>query len=169
MTDLKQLGSFLDPILAIPYRGKTYEVQAVNAETGLRLQKLVAAGVRTALDGEIDPVTIELVNDADEQGFYETILGPVYDQLIEDKVSSPALKFIGQTALMWHAQDFEMAETFWRAEGKAPTPKGPQDHKPKTATRTRTAAASTTRTPKSANGTTTPKATTSRPTRGKKS
>lgn len=166
MTDLQQLGSFLDPILAIPYRGKTYEVQAVDAETGLRLQKLVAAGVRTALDGEIDPATIELVNDADEQGFYETILGPVYDQLIEDKVSSPALKFIGQTALMWHAQDFELAETFWRAEGKAPAPNREQR---RTATRTRTAAAPTTQTPKSANGTTTPKATTSRPTRGKKS
>lgn len=166
MSDLKQLGSFLDPILAVPYRGKTYEVPAVDAETGLRLQKLVAAGVRTALDGNVDPATIELVSDADELGFYETILGPVYDQLIADGASGPALKFIGQTALMWHAQDFEMAETFWRAEGKAPTPNREQR---RTATRTSTAAATTTRKRASASGTTTPKATTSRRTSGKKS
>lgn len=166
MTDLKQLGSFLDPILAVPYRDKTYQIPAVDAETGLRLQKLVAAGVRTALDGEIDPATIELVNDADEQGFYETILGPVYAELIADGASSPAVKYIGQTALMWHAQDFEMAETFWNSEGKAPAPNRAQR---RTGTRTATAAATTTRKPSSPNGTTTPKATPSPRTRGKKS
>lgn len=166
MTDLKQLGSFLDPILAIPYRDKIYEVPAVDAETGLRLQKLVAAGVRTALDGHVDPATIELVSDADEMGFYETILGPVYDQLIGDGASAPALKFIGQTALMWHAQDFEMAETFWQSEGKAQAPNRAQR---RTATRTSTAAASTTKTRASASGTTTPKGTTPPRTRGKKS
>jgi len=166
MTDLKQLGSFLDPILAVPYRGKTYEIPAVDAETGLRLQKLVAAGVRTALDGEIDPATIELVNDADEKGFYETLLGPVYDELIADGASSPAVKFIGQTALMWHAQDFEMAETFWRAEGKAPAPNREQR---RTATRTSTAAATTTKKPASRTGTTTRKATANRAATGKKS
>jgi len=166
MTDLKQLGSFLDPILAVPYRGKTYQIPAVDAETGLRLQKLVAAGVRTALDGEIDPATIELVNDADEKGFYETLLGPVYDELIADGASSPAVKFIGQTALMWHAQDFEMAETFWKAEGKAPAPNRAQR---RTATRTSTAAATTTPTRASRTGTTTRKATVNRAATGKKS
>lgn len=166
MTDLKQLGSFLDPILAVPYRDKIYEIPAVDAEAGLRLQKLVAAGVRTALDGGIDPATLELVNDADEQGFYETVLGPVYAQLIADGASSPAVKFIGQTALMWHAQDFEMAETFWRAEGKAPAPNRAAR---RTATRTSTAAASTTKKPASVSGTTTRKGTAARPTRGKTS
>lgn len=166
MPDLKQLGSFLDPILAVPYRDKTYQIPAVDAETGLRLQKLVAAGVRTALDGEIDPATIELVNDADEQGFYETILGPVYAELIADGASSPAVKYIGQTALMWHAQDFEMAETFWKAEGKAPAPNRAQR---RTATRTSTAAAPTTQKRASASGTTTPKVTPSPRTRGKTS
>lgn len=166
MTDLKQLGSFLDPILAVPYRGKTYQVPAVDAETGLRLQKLVAAGIRTAIDGKVDPATIELVSDADEDGFYETILGPVYDELITDGASSPALKFIGQTALMWHAQDFDTAEAFWRAEGKAPAPNRAQR---RTATRTRTAAEPTTRKRASASGTTTPKVTGNRSSGGKKS
>ncbi len=166
MTDLQQLGSFLDPILAVPYRDKIYQIPPVDAETGLRLQKLVAAGVRTALDGEIDPATIELVNDEDELGFYQTILGPVYAELVADGASSPAVKYIGQTALMWHAQDFEMAQTFWASEGKAPAANREQR---RTATRTRTAAATTTQKPASRTGTTTPKGTASRAPRGKTS
>lgn len=156
---LEQLGSFLDPILAVPYRGKTYQVPAVDAETGLRLQKLVSAGVRTALEDKIDPATIELVNDAEELGFYETVLGPVYDELLVDGASSPAVKFIAQTALMWHAQDYAMAAEFWRAEGKVPAPNREQR---RTATKTRTAAAPTTKRRASRSGTTTPKGTASR-------
>jgi len=163
---LEQLGSFLDPILAVPFRGKTYQVPAVDAETGLRLQKLVSAGVRAATEDSLDPATIELVNDADELGFYETVLGPVYDELLADGASFPALKFIGQTALLWHAQDYAMAETFWRAEGKAPAPNRAAR---RTATRTSTAAASTTKPRASRSGTTTPKATASRASNGRKS
>lgn len=166
MSDLKQLGSFLDPVLAVTFRGKTYQIPAVNAETGLRLQKLVSAGVRTALDDKLDPATIELVSDAEELGFYETVLGPVYDELLADGASFPALKFIGQTALLWHAQDYAMAAEFWSAEGKAPTPNRAQR---RTATRTSTGAAATTKPRDSRSGTTTPKATGSRPSSGRKS
>ena len=166
MSTLKQLGTFLDPVLAITYRDKTYEIPAVDAETGLRLQTLVGAGVRSAIEGKVDPATIELVSDAEETGFYQQVLGPAYDQLIEDKVSSPAFKFIGQTALMWHAQDFDTAEAFWKAEGKAPTPNRAAR---RTATRTGTAAAPTTPKRASRNGTTTPKGTPSRAANGQKS
>mgnify|MGYP007044696528 CR=1 FL=1 len=51
--NLEQLGSFLDPFLAVPFRGKTYQVPAVSAETGLRLQKLVSAGIRAATEEEL--------------------------------------------------------------------------------------------------------------------
>lgn len=166
MTSLEQLGSFLDPILAVPFRGKTYNIPAVDAETGLRLQKLVSAGVRSAVEDKLDPATIELVNDADELGFYESVLGPVYAELLADGASFPALKFIGQTALLWHAQDYAMADEFWRAEGKAPTPNRAAR---RTATRTNTAAAATTKKPASRTGTNTPKATGSRASNGPKS
>lgn len=167
MTDtLEQLGSFLDPILAVPFRGKTYQVPACDAETGLRLQKLVSAGVRSAVDNKLDPETIELVNDADENGFYQSILGPVYDELLADGASFPALKFIGQTALLWHAQDYAMASEFWMAEGKVPAANRAQR---RTATRTSTAVASTTRKRASATSTTTPKATAPRAANGRKS
>jgi hypothetical protein len=156
---LEQLGSFLDPFLAVPFRGKTYQVPAVSAETGLRLQKLVSAGIRAATEDSLDPASIELVNDAEELGFYEQILGPVYPELIADGASFPALKFIGSTALLWHTQDFATAETFWKAEGKAPEQNRAQR---RTATRTSTAAAPTTPKRVSRTGTTTPKGTASR-------
>jgi len=156
---LEQLGSFLDPFLAVTFRGKTYQVPAVSAETGLRLQKLVSAGIRAATEESLDPASIELVNDAEELGFYEQILGPVYPELLADGASFPALKFIGSTALLWHTQDFATAETFWKAEGKAP--EGNREQR-RTATRTRTAAAPTTKKRASRTGTTTPKGTGSR-------
>lgn len=164
--NLEQLGSFLDPFLAVPFRGKTYQVPAVSAETGLRLQKLVSAGIRAATESNLDPETIELVNDAEELGFYEQILGPVYPELIADGASFPALKFIGSAALLWHTQDFATAETFWKAEGKAPAPNRAQR---RTATRTGSDAAPTTRKQASRTGTTTPKATASRASNGLKS
>lgn len=166
MTTLEQLGTFLEPILAVPFRGKTYKVPAVDAQTGLRLQKLISSGIRDALENKVNPETIELVSDAEEKGFYETILGPVYDELLADGASFAALKFIGQTALLWHAQDFTMAEDFWRAEGKVPAPNRAAR---RTATRTSTGVASTTRKRASVNGTTTPKATRSRAANGQNS
>ncbi len=156
---LEQLGSFLDPYLAVPFRGKTYQVPAVSAETGLRLQKLISAGIRAQGADNLDPETIELVNDAEELGFYEQILGPVYPELIADGASFPALKFIGSTALLWHTQDFTTAETFWKAEGKVPAQNRAQR---RTATPTRTGAATTTRKRASVTGTSTPKGTASR-------
>lgn len=163
---LEQLGSFLDPILSVPFRGKTYKVPAVDAETGLRLQKLISAGIRASIDGEVDPETVELVSDADEKGFYQSVLGPVYDELLTDGASFPALKFIGQTALMWHTQDHKTAAEFWDAEGKAPEANRAQR---RTATRTATAAATTTKKPASRTGTTTRKATAPRASNGRKS
>ncbi|MDQ1053171.1 hypothetical protein QE394_001099 [Arthrobacter sp. SORGH_AS 212] len=163
---LEQLGTFLDPILGVPFRGKTYKVPPVDAETGLKLQRLISAGVQAAVEKKLDPETIELVSDAEEKGFYQTVLGPVYDELLADGATFHALKFIGQTALMWHAQDFDTAEEFWMAEGKAPTPNRAER---RTATRTGTAAATTTRKRASVTGTTTPKGTRSRAASGRKS
>lgn len=157
MSDLKELGSFLDPTLAIPFRGKVYEVQAVDAETGLRLQKLLATGVKAAQEQDISPEDIELVSDAEELGFYESLLGDTYAELTADKVPYQALKMIGSAVFLWTVQDFEKAAEFWRAEGKVPTPNRAAR---RTATRTNMGAASTTRKPVSRTTTSTQKATT---------
>ena len=139
MSDLKELGSFLDPTLQVPFRQKTYEFQALDAETGLRLQKIMATGIKLAQTTELNPEDIELVSDAEEDNFLRTVLGETHDELIADKVPFPALKAIAQVVFMWTVQGFDQALEFWRAEGKAPTNRAAR----RTATRTRTAAAST--------------------------
>lgn len=164
--ELTELGSFLDPTLAVPFRAKTYRIAAVDAETGLRLTRMLSAGVKAAQGEDVDPATIELVADTEELGFFETVLGTVYDELLADKAPFPAVKAIASTALMWHAQGFEQAKTFWDAEGKAPAPNRAQR---RTATRTSMAAASTTKKPASRNTTTTPKATAARAANGRTS
>lgn len=157
MSELKELGSFLDPILAIPFRGKVYEVRAVDAETGLRLQKLLATGVKAAQEQQVSPEDIELVSDAEEMGFYESLLGDTYVELTAEKVPYQALKMIGSAVFLWTVQDFEKAAEFWRAEGKATTPNRAAR---RTGTRTNTAAATTTRKPASRTTTSTQKAAT---------
>ncbi|GAA3289236.1 hypothetical protein ACFFON_15475 [Arthrobacter citreus] len=156
MSELKELGSFLDPILAVPFRDKVYKVQAVDAETGLRLQKLLATGVKAAQDQKVSPEDIELVSDAEELGFYESLLGDTYAELTAAKIPYQALKMIGSAVFLWTVQDFDKAAEFWRAEGKAPTPNRAAR---RTGTRTNTGAATTTRKPASRTTTSTPKAT----------
>lgn len=171
MSELEELGTFLEPILAIPYKGKQYKFEPVDAETGAGLMRLVAGGVSVAQTGEASPEFIELVSDADEKGFYETVLGSTHAELVADGVSFHALKHIGNTVLFWHIKDFDAASEYFLAGGKAPKAKAkaPQDRKPPTATRTSTAAARTTKKPASASITNTPKATGSRASHGSKS
>ena len=152
---LTELGDFLDPVLQVPYQGKKYQIQPVSAQTGLRFQKLLAVGVKAAQDGELDPASIELVSDEEELGFYEEVLGDTYEELLAGGVTASALKAIGSTAFIWTTQGFDMAKGFWDAGGKSPAPNREQR---RTATKTPTAAARTTRKPSSASGTTTPKA-----------
>lgn len=152
---LTELGSFLEPVLEIPYRGKKYQIQPVSAVTGLRFQQMLAVGLKVAQEQKLDAESIELVSDADEAGFLEQALGDTYQELLDDGVSTPALKLIASIAFMWNTQGFEAAKNFFDAGGKAPAPNREQR---RTATRTRTAAATTTRKPASRSTTTTPKA-----------
>jgi hypothetical protein len=149
---LTELGSFLEPVLQIPYKGKKYQIQPVDALTGLRFQKLLAVGIKAAQGGEVDAESIELVSDSEENGFYADALGDAYDELLEDGASAVALKLIGSAAFIWATQGFDTAKAFWDAGGKSQAPNREQR---RTATRTRTAAASTTKKPASASGTTT--------------
>lgn len=152
---LTELGNFLEPVLEIPYRGKKYQIQPVSAVVGLRFQKMLAVGIKVALEQKIDAASIELVSDAEEGDFLEQALGDTYQELLDDGISGQALKIIGSVAFMWNTQGFETAKAFWDAGGKSQAPNREQR---RTATRTRTAAATTTKKPASRSTTTTPKA-----------
>lgn len=170
----RDLSEVLDAGLSLPYKGKTYTVPAVDAETGLRLQRLaeVAAQVaKAAEDGEpLDTATLNTValDDAGEVDLYRDALGTAYAEMLADRVPWPMLKVAGVTAWLDTAVSREAAEAYWNAAGN-PDPEALAGNR---ATRR---AARSTRRPDSASGTTrtrkaTTKATTAKTgTRGRRS
>lgn len=155
--DLQELDDFFNPALLLPINGKEYRVKAVDAQTGLRLQNLLSAGLKAASGEEITAKDIELVSDDDEPDFFTTILGDVYPQLVEDGISYKGIQFISSVVFVWTTQSFDIAQQMWRSGGKAPEQNREQR---RTATRTRSAAASTTPRRASVSSTSTRKTTT---------
>jgi len=154
MTELKELDSFLNPTLLVPAMGKEYRIAAVDAATGLRLQKMMVTGMKTYAGQDLTEKDLELVSDEDEEDFYRTVLGPVYDELLADKVPYQGLKQIASLVMIWTTQSFDAAQQYFLAGGKAPEP---NREARRTATRTRTAAATTTQKPASQSSTSTRK------------
>jgi len=150
--ELQELDDFLSPALAVPARGKVYRIEAVDAETGLRLQKLISVGVKAYTDKEFNEKDLELVGDDEETDFFRSVLGTTYDELLADKISYPGLKAIASLAMIWTTQGFDAAQQYFLAGGKAPAPNRATR---RTATRTSTAAATTTPKQGSPNGTST--------------
>jgi hypothetical protein len=158
MTELKELDDFLSPTLLVPARGKEYRIAAVDAATGLRLQKLMTVGIKAyGSNTTLSEKDLELVSDDEEEDFFKTVLGDTYDELIADQIPYQGLKGIASLAMIWTTQGFDAAQQYFLAGGKAPKIKAPQDKLPPTATRTSTAAATTTRKRASRSGTSTPR------------
>ncbi|MFG7941185.1 hypothetical protein DEH18_33440 [Streptomyces sp. NHF165] len=139
------LDELLDESLKLPIGGRTYTVPAPDAETGLRVQRLVSAAGRAAGGGDVDA---DLVADAEERDLYADVLGSAYAELVADGVSWPALKHCAITAMVWIAQDRDAAERYWNAGGD------PERLAPNRQAR-RSAGASTTKRAASTSGTST--------------
>ena len=154
MTELQELDDFLSPVLLVPARGKDYRINAVDAATGLRLQKMMATGIKVQAGRDLTEKDLELVSDEEEEDFFRTVLGPTYDELIADKIPYQGLKQIASLVMIWTTQSFDAAQQYFLAGGKAPAP---NREARRTATPTRTAAATTTKRPASANTTSTRK------------
>lgn len=162
----RDLSEVLDAGLALPIGGKTYTVAPVDAETGLRLQRLaeVAAQVAGAVESG-EPLDTVALDDAAEVDLYRDALGAVYDEMVADRVPWPALKLAGVTAWLDAAVNRETAEAYWNAGG-APDPEASAGN------RASRRAARSTRQPASASGTTRTRkanAKTATGTRGRKS
>jgi hypothetical protein len=160
----QDLGDLLDAGLSLPYKGKIYAVPPVDAETGLRFQRLAEVAARAAQAAEtgqeLDAVVLD---DADEVDLYRDALGPAYDAMIADRVPWPVLKTAAVTAWLDAAVSREAAEAYWNAAG---TP----DPEALAGNRASRRAARSTRQPGSASGTTpTRKATKATGTRGRRS
>lgn len=158
----RDLDELLDGGLDLPIGGKLYRVPPVNAETGLRLQRLhdwmfgVAAAVKAHEDDPGQDLALpepaaELLTDAQELDMYRKSLGTAYDEMIDDGVAWPRFKVAGMTAFLHHTQSAEAAERYWNAGGRPEASAGNRAG--------RRAAARSTPPPASASGTTrTPKA-----------
>ena len=140
-----------DEALQLPYRGKTYQVQPLDAQTGLRVQRLISAAERASRGKEDPSADEQIVADAEELDLYPDVLGDVYQELLDDGVSYIRLKLAATAAMLWTVYDEETALDYWAAGGKAPA-RNRQQRRAKT---TRTDGASTAKRRASGSGTNT--------------
>jgi hypothetical protein len=163
----RDLSEVLNAGLSLPINGTTYLVPPVDAETGLKLQRLAEVASQVAQAAESgEPLDEVALDDAAEVDLYRDALGSAYDEMIADRVPWPALKVAGVTAWLDAAVSREAAEAYWNAAGDPNQMAGNRE--------TRRAAARSTRRPASASGTTrtrkaTPPKATATATRGRKS
>lgn len=151
--ELDHVDDFLDEdeALQLTWRGKTYSIPPVDARTGLRIERVMAAAEQAARDKDAKPDD-QVLSDMDELDLYPDVLGPVYDEMLDDGISFRRLKLAATAAMMWTVYDEAVAVEFWEAGGKAPAPANRQQRRAET---TRTGGASTTKRPASGSGTST--------------
>lgn len=115
--DLDQ-GEHLD----LPIRGKAYRIPSPPARVGLRVQAFISTmmdAARAQENGQPIQLDEQVLDDANELDLYQDVLGPAYQQMVDDQVPIEALKHAAMTAMMWVAFDKTTAQAVW--EGKAPT------------------------------------------------
>lgn len=159
---LKDLDAVLGDGHKLPLRGKTYTVPHASAHVALRFQRFIEIAARAKEAKETGAeVTISdedrlVLSDAQERDLITQALGDdLYAELVEEGLTYEHLKMFGFYSLFHAVFGPEKAEAYWNSGGKAPAPNRAAR---RTATRTRTGAATTTRKRASRTGTTTPKA-----------
>jgi hypothetical protein len=165
MTKLQLLDDFLNPVLAVPVGEKTYRFKAMSAANALFIQNLRDQADKATAEGKnLHDVVIKTEGeDEDDESYMRRVFGDTYSEMVEDGLSHIVIFRLSQIIMAWTFYGVESAQAFVDNGGKAVTPKkAPQDRKPPTATRTRTAAGNTTRKRNSATTTSSPKATPSK-------
>jgi hypothetical protein len=123
----KDLREFVDGRhLDLPIDGKTYRVHDVDADTGVWVQKAVDLGIAAHQGKDVDGAVLD---DDEERGAYERVLGDTYEEMRADGVEWGDLKHAAITAMIWIAFDQETAEKYWetgdKGEAAAPETPGP--------------------------------------------
>lgn len=155
---LKDLRAALAGAHKLPIGGAVYDVEPISAELGLHFQDLMAVAAKAKQDPKYQPSEAdkEVLDDAAETDLYAAALGPAYDQMVEGGVRFAELKLAALYVIFHAVYGDTFADAYWASGGKAPAPNRAER---RTATRTRTGAATTTKKPASRNGTNTRKAT----------
>lgn len=149
MGKLKDLSQIIKPGHDLPINGKTYHVPAVTAEVGLTFNSFVSVAFRAQQaknkDEEFTPDDddMQILNDQQEHDMVRDVLRDgLWEEMVDDGLSFEHMRIASMYALIHATQGEEVADRFWASGGKA---QAPNRSARRTATRTRTGAASTTR------------------------
>jgi hypothetical protein len=99
---MKAYEEFAQAPLAFPIGGKVYTVPALGLQESIRLERLLS-GDEKFPDG------------APAEDLWKIVLGPVWDQMVEDNVPSPAAARAGMAALTDFRLGRDAAEAAWEA------------------------------------------------------
>ena len=102
------------PSTAHPGR-KLYKIASPNARDGLQIEKITNIAIHLANGGE--DINTEMLDDDEERDLYQMLLGPVYQEMLDDGVQWVWLRHASLTVLMWVSSGLNTAEQFWRAAG----------------------------------------------------
>jgi len=148
------LGDSLDlPVKCRDGKVRTFHIPGPSAEDGLKVEKLMEAGLKMAANPDAEPDT-EALDDAAELDLYRTALGPAYDEVFA-ALDWPRFRHLALTAVLWISQGLEAAEAFWNSGGD-PSQAGPANREERRAS---SRAAKSTPSRASRSGTSTPPAT----------
>lgn len=178
------LDEYWSPGLVLTVRGREYTVPLPSAELGLWCQRIAStAGAihQASTEDEIQAAVEKIESlpelDGEDLTLAQRLLGPVYDQMVADKVPFPYIEFCGSTAYVWVVAGEEAAERYWtsggRPEAVRPVNRAQRRAAARATGRTGTAGASATRSQASTSGTRSPKksvsASAAKRTRGRRS
>jgi hypothetical protein len=114
MPRFPEVAAFLGETLDLPINGTVYSVPPVDAETGVRLVTRFTEVSNRASAQDDDE---EVADDLGEIALFKETLGPVYAQLVADRVPWPMIKAAGLTALTWHLHGEDVALVMWQHGG----------------------------------------------------
>lgn len=122
---------------------------AVTAEVGLQFNSFVSVAFRAQQAQQKDATFVpddddmQILNDQQERDIYREVLSDgLWEEMVDDGLTFEHLRIAAMYALLYATQGEEVADRFWASGGKA---QAPNRSARRTATRTRTGAARTTR------------------------
>ena len=113
---------FGDLPLHLPYRGRVYTVEPIDAELGPKVQALFDVMMKAQAGSTEAPSEedVELLSDLGEQQMYPRILGDAFKLMTDDLVPWAVIKRAALAAMFDACISREAAEAAWNGEGKAP-------------------------------------------------
>lgn len=96
------LDAFMDPDLHLPVGGRDYAISC-TAWQGLHLHRLIATGAK--------------LDDEQERAEVLQMLGPTYQQMVDDGIGWPTIAHAGRTALLWFGHSEAAGQALWESAG----------------------------------------------------